>query len=430
VGTLREGGGEGAPRAEEPGSQEGGTPVGEGVQDAPVVVVVEKGAGNGEVAVVVEQAEIGAEEVGAEAGTEETRAEVGAEEAGTEVGLEEHAPEADGAEAGAGAKGVPEGPAGGGAEEAVVDEEKGGGDKKGGGDEKVEGGDEGKVPEDEGEGGLDGQCVKYVGDAPMFEKGFVSNVLTFAVMVLGVILRFALFPGGFPGDDAGAGREPVRVSGVAILVKYVLAFGLFGFAGGITNWLAVKMLFDKIPGVYGSGIIPNQFMAIRRTIKEMIMDTFFDVSFLKAYIKDKGPALLEQADFGKNISDMLSSKETEELIGRKLYELGTKPEGMLLVMMNLRPEMLQPLVVTFVKSMADDIGPMLSSAFSANADSLPIQALRDQVDEMMEQRLLELSPERVKRLVEAVMRTHLGWLVVWGNIFGGLIGIIAEAAGY
>lgn len=28
--------------------------------------------------------------------------------------------------------------------------------------------------------------------------------------------------------------------------EWVLAFGLFGFAGGFTNWLAVKMLFDQV----------------------------------------------------------------------------------------------------------------------------------------------------------------------------------------
>ena len=29
--------------------------------------------------------------------------------------------------------------------------------------------------------------------------------------------------------------------------------------GGITNWLAITMLFKKIPGVYGSGVIPVQY---------------------------------------------------------------------------------------------------------------------------------------------------------------------------
>ena len=42
----------------------------------------------------------------------------------------------------------------------------------------------------------------------------------------------------------------------------------------------------------------------------------------------------------------------------------------------------------------------------------------------------ELTADRVKMLIEAIMRAHLGWLVVWGNIFGGLIGVISEAVGY
>ena len=35
----------------------------------------------------------------------------------------------------------------------------------------------------------------------------------------------------------------------------------------------------------------------------------------------------------------------------------------------------------------------------------------------------ELTPARVKHLLESVIRSHLGWLVVWGNIFGGCIGM-------
>lgn len=42
----------------------------------------------------------------------------------------------------------------------------------------------------------------------------------------------------------------------------------------------------------------------------------------------------------------------------------------------------------------------------------------------------ELTADRVKKLIEVIMKTHLGWLVVWGNIFGGLIGIVSEAVGY
>ena len=39
----------------------------------------------------------------------------------------------------------------------------------------------------------------------------------------------------------------------------ILMIGLFSLSGGITNWLAIHMLFEKIPFIYGSGIIPINF---------------------------------------------------------------------------------------------------------------------------------------------------------------------------
>jgi hypothetical protein len=36
------------------------------------------------------------------------------------------------------------------------------------------------------------------------------------------------------------------------------------------------MLFDRIPFLWGSGVIPRQFKAIRETVKDTIMRTFFD----------------------------------------------------------------------------------------------------------------------------------------------------------
>ena len=43
-------------------------------------------------------------------------------------------------------------------------------------------------------------------------------------------------------------------------------------------------------------------------------------------------------------------------------------------------------------------------------------------------KLEELTPEIVKGMMEQVMREHLGWLIVWGNIFGGAIGLVSRAA--
>ena len=32
----------------------------------------------------------------------------------------------------------------------------------------------------------------------------------------------------------------------------------------------------------------------------------------------------------------------------------------------------------------------------------------------------------VKQIVQDMIRHHLGWLVVWGGVFGGLIGLITS----
>ena len=51
--------------------------------------------------------------------------------------------------------------------------------------------------------------------------------------------------------------------------------GLYAFSGAITNWLAIFMLFEKIPFVYGSGVIALRFNVFKSHIKNMMMDTFF-----------------------------------------------------------------------------------------------------------------------------------------------------------
>ena len=39
----------------------------------------------------------------------------------------------------------------------------------------------------------------------------------------------------------------------------LLSIGLFALSGALTNWIAIHMLFEKIPGFYGSGVVPARF---------------------------------------------------------------------------------------------------------------------------------------------------------------------------
>ena len=54
------------------------------------------------------------------------------------------------------------------------------------------------------------------------------------------------------------------------------------------------------------------------------------------------------------------------------------------------------------------------------------EGLVQQVELIIDARLAELTPQKVKEIVEEMIRKHLGWLVLWGGVFGGLIGLICE----
>jgi len=182
------------------------------------------------------------------------------------------------------------------------------------------------------------------------------------------------------------------------------------------------MLFDKIPFLYGSGIILDRFKEIRETVKNVIMRTFFDREYLTKYLDQKAPTILSSLNLNEKLKQLLESPTVDALIDSKLTELNTKPEGMLFAMMGMNLLQLKPLIKPFVVGMGSELIPLLTKNLEPSK-MLDIGFLREEVDNLMSEKLEELTPERVKTLIEDVIRDHLGWLIVWGNIFGGLVGI-------
>eukprot|EP00803_Ostreobium_quekettii_P011124 evm.model.scf_2095.1 EVM.evm.TU.scf_2095.1 scf_2095:1343-3211(+) len=273
-----------------------------------------------------------------------------------------------------------------------------------------------------GQDPFDAGCAQYASGGSFWNLGSASNGVSAAILALGVGLRLAA------GEEAW-GSDPAWAP-----AKYMLAFGLFGLAGGVTNWLAVKMLFDRIPAagpvsLVGSGVIPKRFKEIRATVKDMLMDTFFERGFLEAYFNKKSAELKGRVDIGAKVKAVVESPDVDQMLDKQLVQLGTRPEGMLFAMMGIKPEQLKPVVKPFIVSLAGDVGPLLEKQIDMK-NVMGADAIRAEVDHLLSQRLLQLTPEKVKFLVEGVIRKHLGWLVVWGNVMGGLIGIVAEASGY
>ena len=51
-------------------------------------------------------------------------------------------------------------------------------------------------------------------------------------------------------------------------------------------------------------------------------------------------------------------------------------------------------------------------------------AIRNEIENLIDSRLNELSPEQIKVIIKDIIHKHLGWLVVWGGVFGFLIGLV------
>jgi len=80
----------------------------------------------------------------------------------------------------------------------------------------------------------------------------------------------------------------VVIAGYLLQHDVVLTVGLFALSGAITNWLAIHMLFEKVPGLYGSGVIPARFEDFKLGIKELMMTQFFTAGNIDRFLKGSG----------------------------------------------------------------------------------------------------------------------------------------------
>ncbi|NMP33154.1 DUF445 family protein [Thalassotalea sp. M1531] len=201
--------------------------------------------------------------------------------------------------------------------------------------------------------------------------------------------------------------------------------GLFALSGAVTNWLAVHMLFEKVPGLYGSGVIPARFEDFKVGIRQLMMNQFFTKENIDRFLSDdKGGAasidlapVIEKVDLNPAFDGMIEVIENSSFGGMLAMVGGS--------------EALQPMREPFIERMKTAVTEITQTdTFNQNLrESLEgdsnIAHMQDKVSDIIEQRLNELTPQLVKEIIQEMIRTHLGWLVVWGGVFGGLIGLAA-----
>ncbi|MFT4551984.1 MAG: uncharacterized membrane-anchored protein YjiN (DUF445 family) [Chlamydiales bacterium] len=203
--------------------------------------------------------------------------------------------------------------------------------------------------------------------------------------------------------------------------------GLFALSGAITNWLAIHMLFEKVPGLYGSGVIPSRFEEFKEGIRSLIMLQFFSPENMEKFFQSSQGNGKAKVDFHK----LVESLDYEFIFENLLAAIQESTLGGMLAMFGGNKALL-PVKLPFITKMKGALvelseRPSFQEEVKKSiSGTLDLPSLKSTVDEIVQKRLDELTPQMVKEIIQKMIRSHLGWLVVWGGVFGGLIGLVAH----
>ncbi|PCI67327.1 MAG: DUF445 domain-containing protein [Gammaproteobacteria bacterium] len=228
-------------------------------------------------------------------------------------------------------------------------------------------------------------------------KSLITNLLAISLMILGYFINNAILS----------------------------TIGLFAFSGAITNWLAIHMLFEKVPGLYGSGVIPMRFNEFKSAIRNMMMNEFFTQENISKFMQGSGSNQLD-----KHLAPVIEKVDLDPAFDKLVTVIMDSSFGGMLSMFG-GEEALHPLREPFIENMKVSLVEMTQSEKFKEllADELGNSESSDEIQtkitEIIDQRLDELTPQMVKEIVQRMIKEHLGWLVIWGGVFGGVIGGIS-----
>jgi len=234
-------------------------------------------------------------------------------------------------------------------------------------------------------------------------KSQVTNLIAVGVIATGYLVAYFLDP----------------VAG-----EHIKTVGFFALSGAVTNWLAIYMLFEKIPGLYGSGVIPAHFTEIKGWIHNMVMEQFFTHENLDHYFKQGQDMLFKSVNLNSAV-DQLDYDRIYETVKAEI--LSSKLGGMLGMFggEGLFERYREPFKIKMREHILMELSkPGFFQSIMSSADIDISSIVMEKVEVIIQERLEELTPQMVKEIVQEMIKRHLGWLVVWGGVFGGLIGLV------
>ena len=215
----------------------------------------------------------------------------------------------------------------------------------------------------------------------------------------------------------------LTILGYAINNEVLFMIGVFAFSGAITNSLAIHMLFEKVPFLYGSGVIESKFSQFKISIHNLIMNQFFTQEALNRFFETEVNSAKNTIDFEKILTKTDFSPAYESL---KESVMQSSFGGMLSMFGG--ESALEPLREPFTQKLQKSIISITSSEAFQNVLNEAIKSpnfsndVYEKLSSIVNTRLEELTPKMVKEIIQEMIKEHLGWLVIWGAVFGAVIG--------
>ena len=214
--------------------------------------------------------------------------------------------------------------------------------------------------------------------------------------------------------------------GYVLGMPFLLAAGAFALSGSITNSVAIHMLFEKVPLFYGSGVIEARFDDFKFAIYELIMTEFFTAENIQEFFAHKNSDDLSLViDFESLIDSVDLSVAFDQLVDTILESSYGPMLGMLggrKALEGLREPFLKRIREVFVDlSKGEDFQEAINQQLKQETMGNKIHS---KVSAIIQHRLDSITPEHIKMIISRMIRQHLGWLVVWGGVFGAILGVL------
>jgi len=193
----------------------------------------------------------------------------------------------------------------------------------------------------------------------------------------------------------------------------VLSTGLFALSGALTNWLAVHMLFERVPGLYGSGVITLHFEDFKTGILRMVHEELFSKDNVERLLSSKTPGQKGQTNLkqasslidGVDLEPLLQSIDLDAAYDQLVATVVESSFGSMLSMVGGEAA-LQPLRDPFKKRMENFLADAAQSPRiqAAIGEQLNKAASSDRfvskLDTLLRARLDEMTPEMVKEIMQ------------------------------